>query len=164
MESNPLAPILSCAMEPVQFFSALQSNCRHLSVGLLSYNSKSTLILLDGRKNLDGKPNLTIVFFFDPVVLGSNCYRTRAKRLINESNTTGWMRKNWTGKNDSRCCANTWTNNIPWTWRNALCLVSITVKSVQISACSCPCDFPTTGFLTCGPFTPNSPTSFQVYV
>ena len=36
------------------------------------------------------------IFFFDPVILESIFYRTRAKKLINESNTTGW-RKNWPG-------------------------------------------------------------------
>ena len=33
----------------------------------------------------------------NPVVLDSICYRTRAKRLINDSKTTGELRKNWTG-------------------------------------------------------------------
>ena len=37
------------------------------------------------------------IFLCDPVVLESICYRTRAKRLINESNTTGELRKVWTG-------------------------------------------------------------------
>ena len=32
-------------------------------------------------------------FFWDPVVLESICYRTRAKRLINDSKTTGELRK-----------------------------------------------------------------------
>ena len=32
-------------------------------------------------------------FLSDPVVLVSTCYRTRAKRLINESNTTGGLKK-----------------------------------------------------------------------
>ena len=34
------------------------------------------------------------IFFCDPVVLESICFRTRANRLINESNTTGGMGKN----------------------------------------------------------------------
>ena len=34
-----------------------------------------------------------LVFFFDPAVLESICYRTRANRLINESNTAGWLEK-----------------------------------------------------------------------
>ena len=39
----------------------------------------------------------TNFFFCDPVVLELICYRTRAKRLINEGNTTGGLRKIWTG-------------------------------------------------------------------
>ena len=35
--------------------------------------------------------------FYYPVVLESICYRLRAKRLINEGNTTGGLRKIWTG-------------------------------------------------------------------
>ena len=37
------------------------------------------------------------IFLCDPVVLESICYRTRAKRLINDSKTTGGLRKIWTG-------------------------------------------------------------------
>ena len=37
------------------------------------------------------------IFFSNPVVLESICYRTRAKRLINDSKTTGELRKIWTG-------------------------------------------------------------------
>ena len=37
------------------------------------------------------------IFFRDPAILESICYRTREKRLINESNTTGGRRKIWTG-------------------------------------------------------------------
>ena len=37
------------------------------------------------------------IFFCDPVVLELICYRTRGKRLTNESNTTGGLRKIWTG-------------------------------------------------------------------
>ena len=37
------------------------------------------------------------IFFRDPVALESICCRTRAKRLINEGNTTGGLRKIWTG-------------------------------------------------------------------
>ena len=37
-------------------------------------------------------------FFCDPVVIESICYRTTAKQLRNESNTTGWQKKVWTGK------------------------------------------------------------------
>ena len=36
------------------------------------------------------------IFFFDPIVIESICYRTSAKQLINKSNTTGWWGKNWT--------------------------------------------------------------------
>ena len=36
-------------------------------------------------------------FLCDPVVLESICYRTRAKRLINDSKTTGELGKIWTG-------------------------------------------------------------------
>ena len=39
------------------------------------------------------------IFFCDPVVLESICYRTRAKRLINDRKTTGGLRKIWTGTN-----------------------------------------------------------------
>ena len=41
--------------------------------------------------------NLTKKKFFDPVILELICYRARANRLINESNTTGGVRKIWTG-------------------------------------------------------------------
>ena len=37
------------------------------------------------------------IFFCDPIVIESICYRTRAKRLINEGNTTGRLRKIRTG-------------------------------------------------------------------
>ena len=37
------------------------------------------------------------IFLWNPVVLESICYRTRAKQLINESNTTGGLIKIWTG-------------------------------------------------------------------
>ena len=37
------------------------------------------------------------IFFCNPVVLESICYRTRAKRLKNGSNTTAALRKIWTG-------------------------------------------------------------------
>ena len=37
------------------------------------------------------------IFLCDPVVLESICFRTRAKRLRNESKTTGGLRKIWTG-------------------------------------------------------------------
>ena len=36
-------------------------------------------------------------FFCDPVVSELICYRTRAKRLIIDSKTTGELRKIWTG-------------------------------------------------------------------
>ena len=39
---------------PSKFFSVLQSYCSRSSVGLFSYDSRSTLIRLDWRKNLDG--------------------------------------------------------------------------------------------------------------
>ena len=32
------------------------------------------------------------ILFCDPVALESICYRTRANRLINENNTTGWLK------------------------------------------------------------------------
>ena len=38
------------------------------------------------------------MYFCDPVVLEWICYRARAKRLINEGNTTGRLRKIWTGR------------------------------------------------------------------
>ena len=44
------------------------------------------------------------IFLSHSVVLESICYRTRANRLINESNTTEGLNKIWTGgpKNDTR--------------------------------------------------------------
>ena len=39
----------------------------------------------------------TKFFFCDPVVLESICYPTRAKRLINDGNTTRGLSKIWTG-------------------------------------------------------------------
>ena len=41
---------------PVQFFSAIQSYCPCISVGLLSYNSRSTLMRLNGRKKIGRVP------------------------------------------------------------------------------------------------------------
>ena len=41
---------------------------------------------------------LLYIFFCYPVVLESICYRTRAKRLINISNTTRGLRIIWTGR------------------------------------------------------------------
>ena len=40
------------------------------------------------------------IFFCDPVILETICYRRRAYRLINESNTTGELRKIWTGRDN----------------------------------------------------------------
>ena len=37
------------------------------------------------------------IFSSNPVVIELICYRTRANRLIKESNTTGSLKKNWTG-------------------------------------------------------------------
>ena len=37
------------------------------------------------------------IFFCDPGILELICYRTRAKRLINEGSATGGLRKIWTG-------------------------------------------------------------------
>ena len=39
------------------------------------------------------------IFFCNPVVLESICYRKRAKRLKYQSNTTEGLRKIWTGSN-----------------------------------------------------------------
>ena len=36
-------------------------------------------------------------FLCDPIGIQSICYHTRANRLMNESNTTGWLEKYWTG-------------------------------------------------------------------
>ena len=41
--------------------------------------------------------HLDQIFFYDPVVLESICYRTRANRLINESITISGLRKIRTG-------------------------------------------------------------------
>ena len=43
------------------------------------------------------KQLLDQIFFCDPVVLESICHHTRAKRLINEGNKTGGLRKIWMG-------------------------------------------------------------------
>ena len=37
------------------------------------------------------------IYFCDPVVIKSIYYRATANRLKYESNTTGWLEKNWTG-------------------------------------------------------------------
>ena len=62
----------------------------------------STLISLFNfnLKRGDGICYLDKIVFCDPVVSESICYRTRAKRLINEDNTIGGLRKIWTG-----CCS-----------------------------------------------------------
>ena len=41
---------------PSKFFSALRSYCSRLSVGMLSYDSRSTLIRLDHRKKIGRVP------------------------------------------------------------------------------------------------------------
>ena len=52
--------------------------------------------------NLVGYSILDQIFFCDSVVLESTCYRTRGERLIKEGNTTGSLRKFWTGiQNDA---------------------------------------------------------------
>ena len=40
-----------------------------------------------------GNKSLDQIFFCDPVVIELICYRTRAKQLINEGNTTGGLKK-----------------------------------------------------------------------
>ena len=126
---------------PSKFFSALQSYCFRLSVVLLSYDSRSTLIRRDGwekfgrvsksytRQRVYEEVELSISsnfgisgdttghyqrtmwqwvqktqtwlpvqdMFCNPVVLESISYRPTAKQMINERNTTGWLRKVWTG-------------------------------------------------------------------
>ena len=52
---------------------------------------------MSSRKNFFSTELLDQFFFCDPVVLESICYRTRANRLKNEGNTTGGLRKIWTG-------------------------------------------------------------------
>ena len=49
------------------------------------------------------------IFLSHPVVLGSICYRTRAKRLRNESNTIGGMKKIMTGFS----CVNLYLGSMP---------------------------------------------------
>ena len=51
------------------------------------------------------------IFFCDPVIIESICYRTWAKRLINEGNTNGGLRKNWSGSTST---------NLNWSTRMAL--------------------------------------------
>ena len=46
-------------------------------------------------------PTLDQIFFCAPIVLESFCCRTRAKLLINDSKTTGWVEKFWTGSKAS---------------------------------------------------------------
>ena len=62
---------------PVHIF--FQPSSR-ITVGLLLYDIESTNF-----------------FFYDLAIFESVCYRTRAKQLIKESNTTGELRKIWTG-------------------------------------------------------------------
>ena len=109
---------------PSKFFSALQPYCPRLWVGLLSYNSRLTRIRLDCRKEWVELPSqpasqsfghanecvvvavyswivvqlaiLVQICFYDPVVLVTICCWLRANRLINESNTTGWLENIWT--------------------------------------------------------------------
>ena len=44
-----------CMHNPFNYFSALRSYCSRFSVGLLSYDSTTTLMRLDRGENLDGK-------------------------------------------------------------------------------------------------------------
>ena len=53
---------------------------------------------MEMRKRLGISRILDLLFFCDLVVLESIYYRTRAKQLINEGNTTGGLRKKWIGK------------------------------------------------------------------
>ena len=98
---------------PSKYFSVLQSYCSRLLVGILSYDSRLTLIwiqeifLVEQLANyhicllrfifIPPKKSLALfsaqchystflldLFFCDPVVLESICNRTKANRLINE--------------------------------------------------------------------------------
>ena len=66
------------------------------------------------------------IFFCDPVILESNCYCTRAYWLINESNTTGGLRKNWTGHS-----LHLWIQDsfVPWLHGSVYSTYTIVTKS-----------------------------------
>ena len=82
---------------PVQIFLAIRLYCSCSSVILLPFDSRLTLIRLeDGKRS--GRVQLDQFYFCNPVALKSICYCTRAKRLINKANTTGGLRKIWTGE------------------------------------------------------------------
>ena len=60
-------------------------------------NYKSRLLLFTFKNCTQNCVHYSTNFLCDPVVLESICYGTRAKRLINESNTTGGQIKNLDG-------------------------------------------------------------------
>ena len=86
---------------PVQFLS---SPPVVFAVGLISYDSRSTLIRLEGWKQ-SGRLLFKIQenrfiypfhFFCHPVVLVSICHQTKLNWLLYESITTEWL-KHWSG-------------------------------------------------------------------
>ena len=50
------------------------------------------------------------IFFCAPAIIESICYCTRENQLINKSNTTGGLKKVWTG---CRCMAKNASNHVP---------------------------------------------------
>ena len=60
-------------------------------------HKRLNVIRKQGLKKIIIVSLLDQIFFCDPVVSELICCRTRAKRLINEGNTTGGLRKIWTG-------------------------------------------------------------------
>ena len=128
----PEGPIASCesaslagsqraqvhTQEILRLPSTISPTCKLSSKARLPYDcitgyatTKSTLINTNGSKKKYGRDweemsssQLDQIFFCNPVVIESICYRTRAKRRINEGNTTGGLRKIWTGSKRWRNC------------------------------------------------------------
>ena len=70
-------------IHPIKFLSAIQSYCSCLSVVLLSYDSRSTLLRLDRRKNMDGRCCFYLLSFCFPQT--DRQTDTSCSRLLNWS-------------------------------------------------------------------------------
>ena len=69
-------------------------DCTYYIANYDPYKKANSRLSSDGRTIINSLNHTTRPYCFThPVVLESICYRTTAKRLINESNTTGYLEK-----------------------------------------------------------------------
>ena len=59
--------------------------------------SSASSFPLHSDRRLEATCSSVQIFFLHPVLLEPICYWSRANRQINESHTTGWLKKIWTG-------------------------------------------------------------------